>query len=173
MEANLINGWDRDEMTAILDQANNADPMRAPWGVRLEDSHGWGPGLFFWFESPAEMLECVSTAGPAISLDPDVPADRERAQAIAERGAELAQVCEASIDSLRDAMEQLAEVLPDAVSWVGTPADLAAGGGEIPERLREAYWEEQRDDVERAQAFAPIPEETRPEFFRFCTTWGL
>ena len=168
----LLNGWDRDEMTTLLDQVNTADPDRFPWGMRMEDSHGWGPGLFLWFQSPAEMLEVVSLAAPTWALDPDDAGDRVRAQAIADRGLELAQGCANDLASLRDAMANLAEVLPDEVSWVGTPDDLVAGDGDIPQRMREEYWQH-HDDDERSRVAAAIPDVERSGFLSFCATWGV
>ena len=55
----------RDELGKRID----ADPRVSPWGIRTADPYPQGIGIFFWYDTEAELREAIWDGSHSVDMD--------------------------------------------------------------------------------------------------------
>lgn len=123
---------------------------------------GSGIGSFHWLPSRPELIEFVRNSmawwNPApSSMQPAEIAAAVQAIVEAESGD-----LDTMIDRLNDSMRNMWQI-----DWCGQFRDLCESNGEFPEKIREAYWEDEKPGL-----ISSIPSNRISNFAEFLQTYG-
>ncbi len=145
-----------------LDQAEDADPTEAPFGLRTADPGSGGLALFSFYTTPEARTQALLDDFAFLEMaGPDEEPQHEWAPA-------------------RAALEKLLTRSPSAdavneltrerfvVDWFGTFDDLCVGADEVAAAMREEFWTWTRD----AEGAAPVGPEDRAYFATFVREHG-
>ena len=133
------------------------DPRNYNWGYFASDTLPQsGIGLFFWFESPEELLAFIA------KIETQAFSDKEKAKKVKEaiKGFNL------KGKFTTDLQRQLNNELNDIeIKWWGKFSDLCSGKNKFSRDLLKAYYGQQYNSSK------PQPVYT-PKFIVFCEDWG-
>ena len=132
------------------------DPRKQGWGYFAEDTlPDSGVGLFFWFESPEELLSFISI------IETQALQDKKKAKSVKD----LLKGSVVNKGLTKGLRKQINDRLEDIeIKWWGKFSELYSGKTKFSSQLLEAYYGPEQKDKSQTVYI--------PKFIEFCWKYG-
>lgn len=153
--------WQKLDYKEAGNLVQNRDPREFGWGYfGIDNMPQSGIGLFFWFESPTELLDFITNIETQILPDSDTV--KKEIQEILKE----ADLNDGLTNSLRTQIN--AKLVDIEIKWWGKFSNLRSGYSKFSKEVIGSFFESlSQDNIIKA-----VPDRYLPQFIEFCRWWG-